>query len=154
MEGKEDLRNSIVAFIQDASSFTADTINPVRDKINSLAITIKEATITVQKFTEPFNDFLQSIELSSGTCYKPKIGDIVKLFKTFGHQTPISIIYARAYNDKNIQPTLANEGDFAIGNFLKKCYLKFVGKNLETSEDIENIKIQPKNRIIFKNWKQ
>ena len=63
LEGKEDLRNSIVAFIQDTSSFTAETINSVRDKVNSLAITIKEATITVQKFTEPFNDFLQSIEL-------------------------------------------------------------------------------------------
>ena len=63
LEGKEDLRNSIVAFIQDTSSFTAETINSVRDKINSFAITIKEATIGVQKFTEPFNDFLQSIEL-------------------------------------------------------------------------------------------
>lgn len=90
------------------------------------------------------------LEHPSGTYYKPKIGDIVKLFKTFGHQTPISIMYARVYNDKNIQPTLANEGDFAIGNFLKKCYLKFVGKNLETSEDIENIKMQPKTELSLK----
>jgi len=62
LNGKEDLRNSIVAFIQDVNSFTADTINPVRDKISGLAVIIKEATIGVQKFTEPFTDFLQSIE--------------------------------------------------------------------------------------------
>jgi hypothetical protein len=85
-----------------------------------------------------------------GSYYKPKIGDMVKIFKDAGDKTPINRMFAMVYNDKNIQPTLANEGDFAIGNFLKKCYLKFVGKNLETSEDIENIKMQPKTELSLK----
>lgn len=111
---------------------------------------VKLNTDTIQVQTDNKKDPID-IQLFSqyGINSMPKIGDEVKLFYDTGNKTPIQRVSAIYYNP-TIQPTIKNEGDFAVGNFLTKCYLKFFGKNLETSEEIENIKIQPKTELSLK----
>jgi len=120
----------------------------------------QDAKITkIDKINQDFNIQVQTsgnknpinVTLLSlyGTFYKPKIGDMVKLFKDSGNNTPTNRIFAMYYKPF-LQPDIETEGDFATGNFLTKCYLKFFGKNLETSEAIEKIKIQPKTELSLK----
>jgi hypothetical protein len=137
LNGKEDLRNSIVAFIQDVNSFTSETIGQVRDKINNFAITIKESAVGIQSFTDPFTNFLQSID-----TLQASITDLLRTPEIMA--TNLSNIFT---SFEQIATTTIEQFEMAK-NVLTTNYFDIIFKTSQIKEEQYNA-INPINQYIW-----